>query len=140
MYTKYAKTLGLDSLFFHPSTSMLSPLLSLSPSPSSSLPSPLPLTHPLPPSPHSRPGSSAVAPPGTGARRILSDVPSHIQQLLEQQERQVLERASPSRRPYRKIVIGGGGPPGADGTVSLKGFCIGVAIETSPHTGPQLFM
>eukprot|EP00731_Ephydatia_muelleri_P020528 Em0013g255a len=59
-------------------------------------------------------GSGAPPPSGGGTRRILSDVPSHIQQLLEQQERQVLERGSPSRRPYRKIVISGG-PSGSEG-------------------------
>ncbi len=48
---------------------------------------------------------------GPGGRRLApSDMPPHIQQLLDQQERQVLERRSPLRRPmYRKITSGGGG-------------------------------
>ena len=42
-----------------------------------------------------------------GGRRLFSDIPSHVQHLLEHQERQHFERASPSRRPvYRKIVSG----------------------------------
>ena len=46
---------------------------------------------------------------GTGAsRRLPSELPPHIQQLLDQQELQSFERSSPSRRPvYRKLLIGG---------------------------------
>ncbi len=48
---------------------------------------------------------------GSG-RRPITEFPPHIQQLLEQQERQGFERGSPLRRPvYRKIVAGGGAPP-----------------------------
>ena len=44
---------------------------------------------------------------GGGGRRLFSEVPVHVQHLLEHQERQHFERASPSRRPvYRKIVSG----------------------------------
>ncbi|XP_064386220.1 uncharacterized protein LOC135334795 isoform X4 [Halichondria panicea] len=45
-----------------------------------------------------------------GQRLAPTDVPPHIQQLLDQQERQALERRSPLRRPmYRKITSGAGG-------------------------------
>lgn len=84
-------------------------------------------------------GSGAPPPPGGGTRRILSDVPSHIQQLLEQQERQVLERGSPSRRPYRKIIISGG--PGSEGAAGNgapifawskpEDFSAAAAVQTS---------
>ena len=47
---------------------------------------------------------------GSGAtRRIPPDVPPHIQQLLEQQERQALERGSPMRRPICRRVLASGG-------------------------------
>ena len=54
-------------------------------------------------------GSSAAA------RRIPPDVPPHIQQLLEQQERQALERGSPMRRPICRRVLTSGGPEFGDG-------------------------
>ncbi|CAI8013990.1 hypothetical protein GBAR_LOCUS8800 [Geodia barretti] len=42
---------------------------------------------------------------GAGGRRLFSDMPAHVQHLLE--ERQHFERVSPSRRTvYRKIVSG----------------------------------
>lgn len=51
---------------------------------------------------------------GPGARRLIpSDVPPHIQQMLDPPERQALERRSPLRRPmYRKIVSGASGTSG----------------------------
>ena len=56
---------------------------------------------------------------GGGVRRLISDVPPHIQQLLEQQDRQSFERGSPSRRlVYRKIV----------GAPSSEGFATGYAV------------
>ncbi len=64
-------------------------------------------------------------PPGSGShggqRLAPTDVPPHIQQLLDQQERQALERRSPLRRPmYRKITSGAGGLLTSD-THSLAG-------------------
>ena len=53
---------------------------------------------------------------GSGAaRRIPPDVPPHIQQLLEQQERQALERGSPMRRPICRRVLASGGTEYGDG-------------------------
>lgn len=80
-------------------------------------------------------GSGAPPSAGGGSRRILSEVPLHIQQLLEQQERQGLERASPSRRPYRKIVISGG-PPGADGTAGNLASVLTWNRPDDPSTVP----
>ena len=109
--------LSSPSPLYLPSPS-LPPLLFSSSSP----PPPLLPSSPLPhtPTPHAGPGSG----PGSGAsgvggggvggggRRIISDVPPHIQQLLEQQDRQAFERGSPSRRPvYRKII----GIPSSEG-------------------------
>ena len=55
-------------------------------------------------------------------RRIPSDIPPHIQQLLEQ-DRQSFERASPSRRPvYRKILIGN--PSGSSKCAGFRTFSI----------------
>lgn len=39
-----------------------------------------------------------------------SEIPPHIQQLLDSQERQALERSATSRPAYRKILVGGGLP------------------------------
>ena len=50
-------------------------------------------------------GVSQGAGGGAGGRRLFSDMPAHVQHLLE--ERQHFERVSPSRRTvYRKIVSG----------------------------------
>ena len=46
-----------------------------------------------------------------GRSRMPSEIPPHIQQLLDSQERQALERSTTSQRPaYRKILVGGGLP------------------------------
>ncbi len=60
-----------------------------------------------------RPLLSSFPLSGAGAsRRLPSDLPPHIQQLLDQQELQSFERSSPSRRPvYRKLLIGGPSAP-----------------------------
>lgn len=48
----------------------------------------------------------------TSGRRLITEFPLHIQQLLDQQERQAFERGSPLRRPvYRKVVAAGGVAP-----------------------------
>ena len=70
---------------------------------------------------------------GAGAsRRLPSDLPPHIQQLLDQQERQGFDRSSPSRRPvYRKLLVGG--PSGSSeclgrGLVGLMSVLLYVTI------------
>lgn len=46
---------------------------------------------------------------GGSGRRLVTEFPPHIQQLLDQQDRQAFERGSPLRRPvYRKVIAGGG--------------------------------
>ena len=48
---------------------------------------------------------------GSG-RRLITEFPPNIQQLLDQQDRQAFERGSPIRRPvYRKVIAGGGVAP-----------------------------
>ena len=53
---------------------------------------------------------------GASGRRPPTDYPPHIQQLLDQ-DRHSYDHRSPLRRPvYRKVMVGGGGPPmGYDG-------------------------
>lgn len=53
--------------------------------------------------------SEIVVSLGGAGRRLPSDIPPHIQQLLDHQDRQqTFERASPLRRPvYRKLLVGG---------------------------------
>lgn len=59
--------------------------------------------------PNSGSGSGNSAGSGASGRRLISEFPPHIQQLLDQQERQAFERGSPLRRPmYRKVVTSGG--------------------------------
>ena len=41
---------------------------------------------------------------GGGDRHIISDVPPHIQQLLEQQDHQAFKEGSPSRRPVYPVT------------------------------------
>ena len=54
-------------------------------------------------------GGSGGAGGGGSGRRLISEFPPHIQQLLDQQDRQGFERGSPLRRPvYRKVVAGSG--------------------------------
>ena len=54
---------------------------------------------------------------GGGSRRLVPEVPAHIQQLLEHQERQAFERGSPLRRPvYRKVITPGSGESGGPNT------------------------
>ena len=56
---------------------------------------------------------------GAASRRIPPDVPPHIQQLLEQQERQALERGSQMRRPICRRVLAPGGSEFADNPGSV---------------------
>lgn len=62
---------------------------------------------------------------GAEGRRPLSDFPTHIQQLLDQQERQAFERGSPLRRPvYRKVLAGSAVPyDGPLPTYLVPGTC-----------------
>ena len=89
------------------------------------------------PPPHAGPGggpgsgASGVGGGGVGGggRRIISDVPPHIQQLLEQQDRQAFERGSPSRRPvYRKII----GIPSSEG-LSTAYIVPGLSAKSTSH-------
>ena len=98
---------------------------------------PPPHLPPHTPPPHAGPGggpgSSAsgvgVGGAGGGGRRIISDVPPHIQQLLEQQDRQAFERGSPSRRPvYRKII----GIPSSEG-LSTAYIVPGLSAKFTSH-------
>ena len=62
--------------------------------------------------PNSGGGGGSSGASGGGGRRLISEFPPHIQQLLDHQDRQVLERASPLRRPvYRKVMPGSGIAP-----------------------------
>lgn len=68
----------------------------------------------------SGPGGSGGGGTGPSGRRIVhAEVPSHIQQLLDHQERQALERVSPSRRPIYRKVLAPGLPPEHPSTVFL---------------------
>lgn len=63
-------------------------------------------------------GSGSGAGVGGSGRRLVSEFPPHIQQLLDQQERQAFERGSPLRRPvYRKLVAGSGITPSYEGAL-----------------------
>lgn len=62
---------------------------------------------------------------GSSGRRLISEFPPHIQQLLDQQERQTFERGSPMRRPvYRKLVTSGGLPPSINYDSSLPTYLL----------------
>lgn len=75
---------------------------------------------------------AAVSGGGAAARRVPPDVPPHIQQLLDQQERQALERGSPMRRPLcRRILTSGGGTEIIDSPGSvymIPGLCMCVHV------------
>ena len=71
---------------------------------------------------------------GAAARRVPADVPPHIQQLLEQQDRQqALERASPMRRPIcRRMLVPQGSEPGeGSGNVYIIPGVIVVVLHLS---------
>ena len=69
-------------------------------------------------------GGSSGASGGSG-RRLISEFPPHIQQLLDQQDRQGFERGSPLRRPvYRKVVAGSGIAPSIQYDGSLPTYLL----------------
>lgn len=79
-----------------------------------------------PAGPHSGGGGGNSAGTGGGSgRRLVSEFPPHIQQLLDQQERQAFERGSPMRRPvYRKLVAGSGLAPSIQYDGSLPTYLL----------------
>lgn len=66
----------------------------------------------------SGPNSGGGGGGGGSGRRLISEFPPHLQQLLDQQDRQAFERGSPLRRPvYRKLVASSGLAPQYDGSL-----------------------
>lgn len=77
-------------------------------------------------------GGSGSAGVGGSGRRLISEFPPHIQQLLDQQE-----RGSPLRRPvYRKLVAGSGVAPSIQYDGSLPTYLLPGTPSQACTVGP----
>lgn len=76
---------------------------------------------------------------GASGRRLVTEFPPHIQQLLDQQDRM---GGSPLRRPmYRKVVTGGSGAPPLQYDGPLPAYLLPgvIQIPMQPVLHPMVF-